>query len=78
MSPEPNPIAVAPSGVVEEALATVRHSHPEDYDGHTEFARMTPDARLAWLEAAVRFVQSSKAVRRPAKGPLKSDPEPRK
>lgn len=78
MSPEPNPITVAPPGIVEEALATVRHSHPEDYDGHTEFAGMSPNARLAWLEAAVRFVQSSKAVRRPTTGPLQSDPECRR
>lgn len=50
---------------VTEALAVVRRSRPEDYDGHTEFDRLSPDARLAWLEAAVRFVQSSKQARRP-------------
>jgi hypothetical protein len=61
MSLEPQP-AVKPEAIA-AALAAVRHSRPEDYDGHTEFARLTPDARLAWLEAAVRFVQSSKAAR---------------
>ena len=50
-------------------LAAVRRSQPEDYDGHTEFARLSPDARLRWLEAAVRFVQASKRVRQPPVGP---------
>jgi len=34
----------------EQALEAVRHSRPEDYDGHTEFDRMTPAQRLAWLD----------------------------
>lgn len=51
--------------VVTDALATIRRSKTEDYDGHTEFERLSPDARLTWLEAAVRFVQASKEVRRP-------------
>lgn len=49
---------------VEAALAVIHRSSPGDYNGHTEFEKMTPDARLKWLEGAVRFVQSSKAVRR--------------
>ncbi len=32
----------------------------EDYDGHTEFARMTPAERLAWLDQAVLFIASRK------------------
>jgi hypothetical protein len=56
---------------VAAALATVHRSQPEDYDGHTEFERLSPDARLTWLESAVRFVQSSKMVHRPA-SPVKS------
>lgn len=53
-------------------LAAVRRSQPQDYDGHTEFGRLSPDARLTWLEAAVRFIQSSKTVRRPPSSPEKS------
>lgn len=65
MSPEEQKTSVTPDAV-EAALAIVRASRPEDYDGHTEFARLTPDERLTWLEGAVRFVQASKSVRRPA------------
>lgn len=62
MSAEKPPSPGTPDAI-EAALAVVRASRPEDYDGHTEFARLTPNERLTWLEAAVRFVQSSKAVR---------------
>jgi hypothetical protein len=34
----------------------------EDYDGHTEFARMTPAERLAWLDQAVLFIESRRAA----------------
>ncbi len=57
---------IASPETIAEALEIIRRSKPEDYDGHTEFERLSPDARLAWLEAAVRFVQASKEVRRPA------------
>jgi len=33
--------------VREQALDAVRCSRPEDYDGHTQFDRMTPAQRLA-------------------------------
>ena len=42
--------------VQEQALEAVRHSRPQDYDGHTEFDRMTPSQRLAWLDEATMFV----------------------
>jgi hypothetical protein len=43
---------------------TLRQSKPADYDGHTGFDRMTPAARLEWLDAAVQFVSEAKhAVR---------------
>lgn len=64
MSADPPP-SLAPADV-EAALAAVRRSQPGDYDGHTGFEQMTPDARLKWLESAVRFVQSSKPAPRPA------------
>ena len=31
----------------------IARSRPEDYDGHTEFSRLRPRERLAWLDAAV-------------------------
>ena len=40
----------------EQALEAVRLSRPQDYDGHTEFDRMTPGQRLAWLDEARMFV----------------------
>ena len=38
-----------------------RRSRPEDYDGHTEFDRMSPAQRLAWLDEATLFVWKQKA-----------------
>ena len=46
--------------VQEQALEAVRHSRPQDYDGHTEFDRMTPGQRLAWLDEATLLVFSHK------------------
>jgi len=45
----------------EQALEAVRHSRPEDYDGHTDFDRMTPAQRLAMLDEATLFVWKQKA-----------------
>jgi len=47
--------------VQEQALEAVRCSRPEDYDGHTEFDRMTPAQRLAWLDEATLFVRKQNA-----------------
>lgn len=47
--------------VQEQALEAVRRSRPEDYDGHTEFDRMSPAQRLAWLDEATLFVWKQKA-----------------
>ncbi len=44
----------------EEVRAVIARSRPEDYDGHTEFARLTPGERLAWLDAAVVFIEASR------------------
>ncbi|MBD3240793.1 MAG: hypothetical protein GF331_09430 [Chitinivibrionales bacterium] len=33
----------------------VRESSPSDYDGHTEFGRLTMGERLDWLDAAVEL-----------------------
>jgi hypothetical protein len=40
------------------AREIISRTSPEDYDGHTEFARMTPAERLAWLDQAVLFIES--------------------
>jgi hypothetical protein len=40
----------------EEALAVLQKAKPEDFDGHTEFYRMTPLQRLRWLDQAVEMV----------------------
>jgi hypothetical protein len=39
----------------------IARSQPTDYDGHTEFGRMTPAERLAWLDAAVAFIETRRA-----------------
>ena len=41
--------------VQEQALEEVRHSRPQDYDGHTEFDRMTHCQRVTWLDEATMF-----------------------
>jgi hypothetical protein len=37
----------------------IARSKPEDYDGHTEFERLSPSDRLDWLDAAVTFIEES-------------------
>ncbi|HTD16364.1 MAG TPA: hypothetical protein VK673_14370 [Chthoniobacterales bacterium] len=29
---------------------------PEDFDGHTEFASLSPEQRLIWLSQTARFI----------------------
>jgi hypothetical protein len=45
------------------AREIIARSRPEDYDGHTEFARMTPRERLAWLDAAVVLLEMRRTAR---------------
>jgi hypothetical protein len=40
----------------EEALTVLQKAKMEDFDGHTEFYRMTPLERLRWLDQAVEMV----------------------
>lgn len=42
---------------VREFLARTK---PEDYDGHTEFSRMSALERLRWLDQAVLFIAAQK------------------
>jgi len=44
---------IKPSEEFERALAQYK---PEDFDGHTEFYRLTPERRLEWLCQAATFV----------------------
>ncbi len=48
---------VKPSEEFERALAQCT---PEDFDGHTEFCRLTPEQRLEWLYQAATFVYEFK------------------
>jgi len=34
---------------------------PENFNGHTEFYRMTAQQRLAWLDQAVAFIREAKS-----------------
>jgi hypothetical protein len=44
----------------EAARSILAHTTPADFDGHTEFERMTPAQRLEWLDLAVQFIQDAK------------------
>jgi hypothetical protein len=48
---------IKPSKEFERALARCK---PEDFDGHTEFYRLTPEQRLEWLCQAATFVYEFK------------------
>ena len=48
---------IKPSAEFERALARCK---PEDFDGHTEFYRLTPEQRLEWLYQAATFVHEFK------------------
>lgn len=52
--------------VLLENLEVLRRCSPEDFDGHTEFHRLTPAQRLAWLDEAVAFIGAAKRMRPPA------------
>jgi hypothetical protein len=45
------------------AAAIIAQSKPEDYDGHTEFHRLSPRARLEWLDSAVQFFEMVRQAR---------------
>ena len=52
-----------PSEEFERALAQCR---PEDFDGHTEFYRLTPEQRLEWPCESATFVYEFKGKANPA------------
>jgi hypothetical protein len=50
------------SGVdLSEVRRVIARATPEDFDGHTEFSRLTPQERLEWLDSAVTFIEAAKA-----------------
>ena len=48
-----------PSAGFDEILATCTRA---DFDGHTEFANLTPEQRLDWLYQAATFVFENRGV----------------
>ncbi len=52
----------------EEIADVLKQSTPSDFDGHTDFYRLTPSQRLDWLAQAAAFVHEFKgaARRKPA------------
>jgi hypothetical protein len=54
---------IKPSAEFERALAQCT---PEDFDGHTEFYRLTAEQRLEWLCQAATFVYEFKGKANPA------------
>ena len=49
----------------EEIRKIIEKSTPADFDGHTEFSRMTPDQRLSWLDEANAAYLELYALARP-------------
>ena len=43
-----------------ETLDALRGYGAEDFNGHTEFHRMSAQQRLAWLDGAVGFIREAK------------------
>ena len=42
-----------------EVRRVLAQTGPEDFDGHTEFHRLTPQERLEWLDSAVTFIETA-------------------
>jgi len=45
-------------------LEVLQRTTAADFDGHTEFHRLSPWQRLAWLDEAVAFITSAKRATR--------------
>ena len=48
--------------------AALDRCQPEDFDGHTEFHRLTPEQRLEWLAEAATFVYENRGRAQERKG----------
>jgi len=54
-----------PSAInLKDTLDVLRAYGPEDFQGHSEFYRMSAQQRLAWLDEAVAFIREAKNVSR--------------
>ena len=53
-----------PALKLNETLDVLRGYGPEDFNGHTEFYRMSAQQRLAWLDGAVAFIREAKNASR--------------
>jgi hypothetical protein len=45
-------------------LEVLQRTRAADFDGHTEFHRLSPRQRLAWLDEAVAFITAAKSTKR--------------
>jgi len=43
-------------------LEVLRRTTAADFDGHTEFHRLSPRRRLVWLDEAVAFITAAKSI----------------
>ena len=43
-------------GELDEFRRMLAQTTPEDFDGHTEFPRLTPEQKLEWLAEGARFI----------------------
>jgi hypothetical protein len=61
MSAKGSPVSAVALTPLEWAAAReiVARSQPQDYDGHTEFSKMSPAERLDWLGHAALFIEES-------------------
>jgi len=50
-------------------LEILQRTTAADFDGHTEFHRLSPCQRLAWLDEAVAFITSAKSTKGPSLTP---------
>jgi hypothetical protein len=57
--PESSPFSQSLGNQQHEILLRAK---PEDFDGHSEFHRLTPEQRLTWLDQAVAFIQATKTA----------------
>lgn len=48
------------AGEKARALEAISRCAPEDFDGHTDFAKLTPLQRLEWLEHLSWFVYENR------------------
>lgn len=45
----------------------IKKLKPSDFDGHTEFRKLTPEQRLRWLSEAVDFLYLAKKSKKSQK-----------